>query len=112
MTIPPNIKLFKLENNRVEKSGRQIDRAVCEDCPWEYEIESRGRAILAVPCTNSLAHHAQAHGAAHSHDYRHFVTLRCDILGLYIGRIVPRSEICPDPHSAECTGDACSEHGR
>ena len=44
-----NVKLFKLENTR----GRQINRAVCEDCPWTYEIESAGDNSLSLSCEPS-----------------------------------------------------------
>ena len=83
---PSNVKLFKPV--RVEKGGRQINRAVCEDCPWTYEIES--------PEKKSRAHIAKARGVVHVHDFRHFVEIRCDILDLFIERLVPRSEQPPN----------------
>ena len=88
ITLPPsNVKLFKIAKARVEKSGRQINRAVCTDCPWSYEIESTNGCAL-----QSAAHIAKAHAEAHRYDFRHVVELRCNILDLFIERLVPRSE--------------------
>ncbi len=62
---------------RDDGGGRQRNKAVCLDCAWRYEYET--------------GHAARAHGEAHRYETHHTVELRCDILDVFIDRLVPRS---------------------
>ncbi len=68
-----------VKNLLEEGDGQPRYKALCRasGCDWSYEHET--------------GHIARSRGDAHRYETHHTVELRCDILDVFIDRLVPRS---------------------